>query len=379
MNSKAFKIILYGFFIVVGLYFLFQGLFEAQSFLIPLSLGIFLSLVMLPVAGWLERKGISRGFAVLISDLVILFFCAVVVFIVSLQVYQIAGDWPQYEEKIMPKYEQLLNFVSEKTGAGVGEIEAKMKESVKQAGESSGSEPGIASKLTSFFGNFLLIFVYIFFLMYYREKIRNSILKFVPEEKRGKAAEIIAKASKVSQQYLFGRFLLILVLAILYAIGLSVLGVKQSILIALLAALLSLIPYIGNIIGYGIALLMGVLSGNGIGIVIGVSVVFIVTQFVESYILEPFVVGEKVDLNPTITIIGVVLLGMVWGLAGMFIAIPALGIVKVISDNVPVLHPLGYALGTEDISTESGWVKKLKDRFLRKNKNRETSGKEGTD
>src|SRR5690606_22248956 len=94
--------------------------------------------------------------------------------------------------------------------------------------------------------------------------------------------------------------------------------------------LLSLVPYIGNIIGYGIALLMGVLSGNGMGIIIGVSIVFAITQFIESYILEPFVVGEKVDLNPTLTIIGVVMFGMLWGLAGMFIAIPAMGILKVI-------------------------------------------------
>lgn len=366
MKGKAFRIIMYSFLIIIGLYFLFRGLYEAKSFLIPLSLGIFLSLVMLPVAGWFERKGISKGFAVLLADLIILAFCAFIVFIVSLQVYQIAGDWPKYEQQLMPKYEQALNFVSEKSGASVEEIQTKIKESVQNAGESNGNEPGIASRMTSFFGNFLLVFVYIFFLMYYRGKIKNSILKFIPEEKRGKAAEIINQASKVSQQYLFGRFILILILAVLYTAGLSILGVKQAVLISIIAALLSLVPYIGNIIGYGIALLMGVLSGNGIGIIVGISVVFAITQFIESYILEPFVVGEKVDLNPTLTIIGVVLVGMIWGLAGMFIAIPAMGIIKVISDNVPVLHPLGYTLGTEDISTESGWVKKLKTWIMKK-------------
>src|SRR5690554_994598 len=104
MKSRAFQIILYSFLIVVGLYFLFLGLYKAQSFLIPLSLGIFFSLVMLPVADWLERRGMSKGIAVLLSDLAILFFCVVVVFIFSLQVYQIADDWPKYEEKLKPKY-----------------------------------------------------------------------------------------------------------------------------------------------------------------------------------------------------------------------------------------------------------------------------------
>ena len=360
MNDKALRLLKVGFLLVVGTFFLFFGLYKAKGFLIPLSLGVFLSLVMLPVAAWFERKGLSRGLSVLLADFAILVFCAVVVFIVSMQVYQIANDWPEYQEKLQPKYEQIMQFISDKAGVSEREIQNKVKESVEKSGESSGNEPGIISKVSSFLGNFLLVFVYIFFLMFYRRKIKNSILGFIPEEKREKAREIINQSSKVSQQYLFGRFLLILILAVLYSVGLFILGIKQAVLISVIAALLSLIPYIGNILGYGIALLMGVLSGNGAGVIIGVSAVFAVTQFIESYILEPFVVGEKVDLNPTITIIGVVLFGMVWGLAGMFIAIPVLGIFKVISDNVPVLNPLGYTLGTEDISTEAGWMKKLK-------------------
>jgi predicted PurR-regulated permease PerM len=368
MNSKAFRIISYSFLLVVGTYFLFLGLFQAKGFLIPLSMGIFLSLVMLPVASWLEKKGISRGLAVLISDLLILGFCAVVVFIISLQVYQIANDWPEYEKKLQPKYEQALEYVSDKSGADVDEIKNKMQDSIKKAGESSANEKGIASKMFSFFGNFLLVFVYIFFLMYYRNKIKNSILSFVAEEKRDKARKIINQAGNVTQQYLFGRFILILVLAILYTAGLLILGLKQAVLIAFIAALLSLVPYIGNLVGFGIAVLMGVLTGDGAGIIIGITIVFAIAQFVESYILEPFVVGEKVDLNPTLTIIGVVMFGMVWGLAGMFLAIPFMGILKAISDNVPVLKPIGYTLGTEDISTESGWIKKIKNWFVKKKK-----------
>ena len=323
---------------------------------------------MLPVASWLERKGLSKGMAVLISDLIILIFCGVVVMIVSLQVYQISSDWPEYEKVMQPKYEQVLNYISDKSGASVDEINNKMKESIKKAGENSGNEPGLASRIFSFFGNFLLVFVYIFFLMYYRNKIKNSILGFIPEDRREKAEKIFNQASKVSQQYLFGRFTLILILAVLYAIGLIILGVKQALIIAVLAALLSLVPYIGNIVGYGIALLFGLLSANGSGVLIGISIVFVITQFVESYILEPFVVGEKVDLNPLLTIVGVILLGIVWGLAGMFIAIPAMGILKVISDNVPVLNPIGYALGTEDISTDAGLIEKIKKWIHKKKK-----------
>jgi len=73
---------------------------------------------------------------------------------------------------------------------------------------------------------------------------------------------------------------------------------------------------------------------------------------VESYILEPYIVGDRVNLNPVVTIIVVVLGGAVWGIVGMLIAIPALGVAKVVFDNIPSLRPLGYLFGSEDISSE---------------------------
>ncbi|MDQ3395762.1 MAG: AI-2E family transporter, partial [Bacteroidota bacterium] len=66
----------------------------------------------------------------------------------------------------------------------------------------------------------------------------------------------------------------------------------------------------------------------------------------------PYVVGHKVELNPLIIIIVVVLGGAVWGVMGMIISIPVFGILKIVFDHIPVLNPLGYALGEEDISSE---------------------------
>lgn len=205
------------------------------------------------------------------------------------------------------------------------------------------------SQFFSFLGNFLLTFVYIFFFLLYRNKFRNSILKMVPEDKRELTEEVLTKSTKISQNYLFGRLILIICLAVLYSIGLTVSGVKHAILISILAAVLSLIPYIGNIIGYFLAVGMAFFSGSGATGAIGVTITFAIAQFVESYILEPYIVGDKVDLNPIFTIIVVVLGGAVWGVVGMIIAIPALGIVKVVFDQIPVLRPLGYLFGEEDI------------------------------
>lgn len=362
MKEKTYQVILYGALLIVGTYFLFLGLYKARPFLIPLTIAGFLSLVMLPVANKLQSMGLSRTLSVLIADLIILIFCLAIIYVVGIEIKKVAEDWPAYQEKLEPKIEEVSQFVSEKIGLNKEHLTFH---SGSENGSSSDSQKvktisSFISEFFSFIGNFLLVFVYIFFFMYYREKFKNSILGFVRKESREKTDKILAALSKVSQQYMFGRFILILILAVIYTVGLAIVGIKYAALISILAAILSLIPYIGNVVGYGLALIMGAISTGDLGGIIGVSIVFAISQFVESYILEPFIVGQKVDLNPALTIIGVVMLGMVWGIVGAFIAIPAMAIVKVISDNVKLLRPLGYTLGTEDISTGPSWVKKVK-------------------
>lgn len=202
------------------------------------------------------------------------------------------------------------------------------------------------------FGNFILTFIYVFFFLLYRKKFTTSVMKMAPDSHQSQTRATISEIITISQNYLSGRLLLILFLAVLYTIGLSVSGVEQAILISVLAAVLSLMPYVGNILGFGLAVAMAFISGSGLNGVIGVSITFGVAQFVESYILEPYVVGEKVNINPVFTIIVVVLGGAVWGIIGMLIAIPALGMLKVVFDRIPTLQPIGYLFGGEDIGDE---------------------------
>lgn len=404
MRNKAKTILIYFALIIVSLFFLFSGLVQAKSFLAPLSIAALLAMVMLPVCRWFEGKGIKRGWASLFSDLIILLFFVVLTGIVATQVKSLAEDWPQIKQRVKPKIEQLQEFVASKTGLSVQEINQKIpgsssgsggqekssssnqqqqqssqqqQQSQQQSQSQSGSQSqqqsggsmmkaagGFIGQFFSFLGSFLLTFIYIFFFLLYRNKFRKSILKMVPEEKRASAQKIIGESAKISQNYLFGRLILIIFLAGIYSLGLIVSGVKNAILISMLAATLSLIPYIGNIIGYVLAVGMAFFSGSGATGAIGVSITFAIAQFVESYVLEPYIVGDKVDLNPVFTIIVVVLGGAVWGVMGMLIAIPALGIVKVICDYIPVLQPLGYLFGEEDTKDK----KEGKDNIFKKTK-----------
>ncbi len=132
---------------------------------------------------------------------------------------------------------------------------------------------------------------------------------------------------------------------VMYGIGFSIIGVKGAIFFAILCGLLEIVPFVGNLTGNAITVLMVIAQGGSMQMVLGVLITYAVVQFIQTYLLEPLVVGSEVNINPLFTIIGIVLGELIWGIPGMILVIPLLGIAKIICDNVDGLKPYGYLLG----------------------------------
>lgn len=389
MSNTTRDLILYSTLLILGVCAFVWGLVVAQSYLVPLTLAALLAMLVMPVSNWLERRGLGRGLASLLSTLVILLCCALMVGGLGLQMRNFVTDWPEMKKRIIPQVEKAQQEIADRTGftvkqqnekIGLDMVDNSAEQPVKEGGsivneagttegnteedagvgtEGAGGDSGpsagavvetagtVLMGFVGFMVTFLLVFVYIFFFLMYRHKFSNTILKFVAEEKRGSTRRVISDAASISQKYMMGRLVLILSLAVLYSIGLLVSGVEHAIIIAVLAAILTLLPFVGNAVGFLLAMGMALLSGVPILGVVGVVITFVVAQFVESYVLEPYVVGDKLNLSPVMVILVVLLGETIWGLAGLAMAIPLLGIAKVVCDHVPVLEPFGYLLGQD--------------------------------
>ncbi len=401
MNTGVRQILLIGVGLLIGLYFSVIGLISAQHFLAPLVVAGLLAMIFLPLSQSIERVGMSRGWASLMSVLTAALFFFGLFAILSMQVQRIADDWPRIKERVEPRIEQVQDWVARTTGIDAFTQQQMVMESLPGRNEDAGAEdeekkvePGSSSqtqktksgrsgglaksigkmvlKFFSFLGVVLLTLIYMFFMLLYRRKVRLSILRFFPEHQKEDASSVIKESVALSQSYLLGRFVLIFILASFYSVGLALSGVNQAILISILAALLSLVPYIGNVIGFVLAMAMAAFSGGDTSSFIGVVATFSIAQFVESYILEPYIVGHRVALNPLSTIVIVVLGGAVWGIVGMIIFIPLFGILKIVCDRIPALQPLGYLLGEEDLRYSGGenilerWAARVRGIFRKK-------------
>ncbi len=405
------KILLYSALTIIALYFIFAGLVKAQVFLVPFATAMVLAFLMVPVNVKLERLGLHRILATVISTLILLLVVVGAVFMLFLQIKNFTDDWEEIQEQMQEKILEVSSFLEENTplenvdfslGPGSagkkengqsdrggqekqeddgsrqeeqeGDLNAE-DEQEEQNEADEGSEQDEAEEgskqdeqeeqeeaeavgrqvvttvgaVFAFLGHFLLTFVYVFMFIFFRGRFKEFILRFFPHDKRKEVAEIIASSSVVSRRYLAGRLFLMIILAGLYYAGLAISGLENALFIALISAALSIIPVVGNFIGLFIALLVSLLTSGELPQVIGIIVTFVIAQFVDTYILQPIVLGDRVDVHPFFIIVTVILGNEVWGVMGMVLAIPLFAIITVVCRHVPSLNPFGYLFSKKHI------------------------------
>lgn len=345
------------------------GIYFAAPFLIPIVLAALLAMLLTRGSEWLEKFGLNRAFSALIPVLVFVGVAVLLGFILSWQVNRLADNFGEMREEVSKKVDDLRGWIGNTLGIAADEQEQMLKQ---QKEETSTQVGGLVFTLINTLAdialNAVLVIVYTYLLIFYRSHLKRFLLDTVPQNKKQQADGIIQKSVAVSGQYLIGLFNMIAILWVMYGIGFSIVGLEGAILFAVLCGLLEIIPFVGNFVGNVIAVLGVLAQGGDARMVMGVLIVYLTVQFLQTYILEPLVVGQQVNINPLFTIIGLVAGELLWGVAGMALAIPLIGIAKIICDNIPELQPYGKLIGPVDTGKDRTWLlKSLKRRFQRNN------------
>jgi predicted PurR-regulated permease PerM len=345
------------FFLVIG------GLYFARQFLIPIAISALLAMLLVPLSRWFENKSIPRTLASLLCLLFLLSILGGIIYLVSWQASGISENLYQLSNRIEKIIEDIRQFIVENIGITT---ETQMQWMNRQPTSGSGAI-GIAgsllSSLMSIMVKCILVLVYVFLFLSSRSHIKKFILMLVPATDVRETEKIISDAGKVSQKYLSGLGMMIAILWLMYGIGFSIVGVKSAIFFAVLCGLLEIIPFIGNLTGTSLTVLMVISQGGSNGMVLGVFLTYMMIQFIQTYILEPLVVGSEVNINPLFTILVLVLMEILWGIPGMIMAIPILGIVKIICDHIEPLKPFGYLIGKEKSKGDKLHSKRLQNLF----------------
>lgn len=334
-------------FFLLSIILVFYVLITAKMFLYPLALAVLFAYLLYPLANFLEKKRFPRILAILICIILLLTVITFTVFFVYRKLGVFVGDFPTFRVKAISRIDEMEKTISSLFGITDLQLTGFLRSRVSgmfDLGSNVFNKAFTATTGTLFRLGILPVFIFMF--LYYRTKFAWFIMKIVPRDKQLLTLNVLREASKVASRYMGGIFTVVFVLCIINSLGLYLAGIRYAITLGVIAAIFNFIPYFGTIIGYSVPFVFALLTGDSAEPAVKVLLVFLIVQFTENNILTPNIVGNYVKINPFMIILGVIAGGMVWGIPGMFVVIPFLAILRIISEHVPALHPYVYLLGT---------------------------------
>lgn len=335
-----------------------------QPVLVPILFSFIIAALLYPLCRRLERWGFSRIMAALTSLIVAILVLAGMVYLLVSQSINIGQDASEIVGKIEQVLKDAEGWANEKLNLSRTQIIQSGKQQLEKV------MPGVGAAVTTFFGslgNFLsmgiLVPLLIFFLLYYREFFKAFFVKAIGREHKEKVEETMSKIYAAIKNYMGGLLMVMGIVAILNSVGLMIIGIEYAWFFGIMASLLMLLPYIGIAIGSILPALFALATKDSYWYALGIIGWFQVVQILEGNFITPNIVGGKVSLNPLVSILSIFLFSMLFGFAGLILALPLMAILKVIFDAVPQLQPYGF------LFSEPG------DRFLQTDKQKAKAAK----
>lgn len=322
-----------GLLIAAGLIHLLSGI------LLPFVAGMAVAYFLDPVADKLEERGVSRGLA---TFLILLSFFVVVIGILLLllpllqnQFVELAGLLPTVIESLQGHVQALLEKLQAK-------LPPEAFEKLREA--AAGSAGKIVSILTGFladvwsggiaFFNLVSLIVITpvvaFYLLRDWDLITAKIDSWLPRHAASTIREQILAIDATIAGFVRGQASVCLVLATIYGVGLTVVGLKSGLLVGLGAGFISFIPYLGAGTGMIVGVTIAIFQFSDWIWIAAVAGIFLFGQTLESYFLTPNLVGDRVGLHPVWIIFALLAGGSLFGFTGVLLAVPAAAVIGVL-------------------------------------------------
>jgi predicted PurR-regulated permease PerM len=331
------KIILW--LLAAAAFFWFLG--SISSVVIPFLSAIIIAYFLDPLADKLENKKIPRPLSALI---ILSSFMAIVTTMGVLIIPALYSEFldfvnaiPSYSDVFLSEaYPKITDFLA-RNGYEVdnGFKQYLSQENIEKIFSFSNNIlDGVMQSSIAVINVLSLIFItpiLVFYLLKDWNLLVNGINKYLPTKHASKIRKIFIRIDMVLSGYVRGQFNVCLILGVFYAIGLEIIGLNFGFLIGFLTGIISFVPYVGMLIGVGVAIIVGLFQwGVGFGSIGLLLVVFIVGQIVESNFLTPKLVGKKIGLHPVWVILSVFVFGVLFGFIGILLAVPIAAVLGVV-------------------------------------------------
>ena len=332
----------------------------AKNIVAPLAFSILLSILLLPVTNFFSKQlRFPNMLANLTAVLFALAIIATLIYFISHQIARFLNDIPSIKAHLEMHYATLQHWIQQKFDLSTEDQELMIKNASGKA-ETKGTQflGQTFFTITQTVFYVIMVAIYTFLILFYRHNIRRFLISVFRNTNEQEVAEVLVESKTIVQKYMLGLIIEMGIIAVLNSSILLIIGVKYAIFLGVFSAILNIIPYVGIFVGVLFTSLITLTTSSHLSDIVWIIVCFEIIHFLDANVIMPRIVGSKVKINALITILGVVIGGTLMGLAGIFLALPTIAILKIIFDRVDDLKPWGMLF--DDDTTNSFKVTRLK-------------------
>ncbi len=320
-----------GLWLGVGLVFLVL-LYVLAPVLTPFALGAILAYLLVPGVDWLQKRRVPRAAGALIMLLAVFLLLVglllILIPVLQREVVALYGALPtmvaRLNTTVAPRMQEwfgwsvqfdfatLKALLAEQVGQQQ-DLVTRLLDRVRAGG----------AAIAGVLGMLLLVPVVLFYLLVDWHDLKTRVEMLIPRRWHALVTGMLAEIDGLLAQFLRGQLSVMLVLAAYYALTLAVAGFQTALPIGILTGLLIFIPYVGFMLGLLLALLAAFLQFSTLYGLVAVAIIYGVGQIIESFLLTPRLVGERIGLHPLAVIFALLAFGEVFGFFGVLVALPA--------------------------------------------------------
>jgi predicted PurR-regulated permease PerM len=322
---------------------------QLLTLMLAVLMTVIIAIPLAAVATRLQRRGVPRALGALLALLTAL---AAIALLVYLLIPPFVDETNRFVDDVPGIVNELENRAQDLTGAQPSEVGNKVQEFAQRYTDDParliGPITSIGLSVAGVIGALILMLITAYYMAIRPEPLVNGMLRLIPPRGRAHGRYVLERLRNAWLGWMAGVIVDMLVTGILLYVGLRLVGLNFAVFFAVLTALLTIVPYFGAIAGGLPPVLFALTDSPGKALV--VLAVYIVVQQVESNLTIPLIMSQTVRLHPAVIAVGVLVVGQLFGVVGLFVAVPILSLVTVAVEELWIkpLEQAGRERGSPD-------------------------------
>ncbi|MCH8960809.1 MAG: AI-2E family transporter [Bacteroidetes bacterium] len=330
-----------------------RGLRNGADIVIPFVLATFMVYILNPLIVFFERRGVPGALAVLLTIITAFGVIISLGVIVKANIESFAVEFPKYEGRLQAlttDIRDILNVTPE--ASSVEGADSPRLAAVLENLSLSTLVTNLVQTVGGFLSKAVLILVILLFMLVSRNQLLRKLpVAFSPDVSE-KISSVVANINQQIQQYIVMKTFISLLTAGIVMVVMLLFGLEFVVIWGLLTFLLNFIPTVGSAVAVILPLSLALIQFESLPKVAWLGVCLIATQFVVGQVLDPRLIGKRINLSPVVLLFALIFWGWMWGIIGMLLAVPLTVVIKIVLENVAGLRFLSVLMSAGAVPQE---------------------------